>query len=258
MLNLLHACHLGIVKCTQKARDLTDIYDMISRCAICKKYQYRNHKEPLIPHDTSNVPRENLAADLFMRNNKSYLIVFDFYSRYFEVAVLSATTSADVIHHMKSFFSRHGIPKSILTDNGSEFTSYSFAQFFEVWKINHKTSSPLYPQSNGLAEKTVQTAKRLLTKALKTNRNPYLSILEYRNTPIGQEGSSTRLLMGRRLRKLISMTNKQLQPLTVKPSFVRRQFVQRRQNSKRFCDRNAKPLRLLQKGDRVHHQVGKT
>ena len=54
------------------------------------------------------------------------------------------------------------------------------------------------------------------------------------------------------------MTNKQLQPHIVRPSLVRRQFVQRRQNSKRFYDRNAKPLRPLQKGDRVHHQVGKT
>ena len=265
MLNLLHACHLGIVKCTQKARDLfywpglaSDIHDMISRCAICKEYQYSNQKEPLIPHDTSNVLWENLAADLFMWNNKSYLLVVDFYSRYFEVAVLYATTSADVIHHMKSFFSRHGIPKSIVTDNGSQFTSYSFAQFSKVWKINHKTSSLLYPQSNGLAEKTVQTAKRLLTTALKTNRNPYLNIFEYRNTPIRQEGSPAQLLMGRRLRKLISMTNKQLQQQTVKPSFVRRQFVQRRQNNKRYYDRNAKPLRPLQKRDRVHHQVGKT
>ena len=139
MLNLLHTCHLGIVKCSQKARDLFywpgltfDIYDMISKCAICKEYQYSNQKEPLIPHDTPNVPWENLAADLFMWNNKSYLIVVDFYSRYFEVAVLNATRSANVIHHMKSFFSRHAIPKSILTDNGSQFISYSFARFGQV------------------------------------------------------------------------------------------------------------------------------
>ena len=84
---------------------------------------------------------------------------------------------------------------------------YSFAQFCQVRKINHKTSRPLYPQSNGLAEKTVQTAKRLLTKALKTNRDPYRSALEYCNTPIGPEGSSAQSLMARRFRVLIPMTN---------------------------------------------------
>ena len=103
-------------------------------------------------------------------------------------------------------------------------------------------------------KKTVQTAKRLLTKALKTNRGPYLSILEYRNTPIGPEGSPAQLLMGRRLRELIPLTNKQLQPETVRPSFVRRQFVQTCQT----LLRNAKPLRPLQKGDCVYHLVGKT
>ena len=49
-----------------------------------------------------------------------------------------------------------------------------------------------------------------------------------------------------------------MQPQTLRPSFVRRQFVQRRQNSKRFYDRNTKILRPLKKRDRVHPQVGKT
>ena len=138
---------------------------MIPRCAICKEYQYCNQKEPLIPHDKPNVLWENLAADLFVWNNKSYLIVVDFYSRYFEVAVLNATTRADVIHHIKSFFSRHGIPKSILTDNGSQFTSYSFAQFCQVWKINYKTSSPLYSQSNGLAGKNCADCKTVVNQS---------------------------------------------------------------------------------------------
>ena len=73
----------------------SDNHDMISRCAICKEYQYSNQKEPLIPHDIPNVPWENLAADLFIWNNKSYLIVVNFYSRYFEVAVSNATISAE-------------------------------------------------------------------------------------------------------------------------------------------------------------------
>ena len=87
-----------------------------------------------------------------------------------------------------------------------------------------------------------KAAEQLLTKPLKTNRDPYLSILEYHNTPIAPEGSLAQLLMGIRLRELIPKTNKQLQPQTARPSLVRRQFVQRRQNSKRFYDCNAKPL----------------
>ena len=58
---------------------------------------------------------ENLFADLFMWSNNSYVIFVDFYSIYFEVAILNATTSIDVIHQIKLLFSKRGIPKSILT-----------------------------------------------------------------------------------------------------------------------------------------------
>ena len=53
----------------------------------------------------------------------------------------------------------------------------------------------LYPQANGLVEKEVQTVKKLLTKAKKDRRDPYLGLLEYRNTPIDDIGSLAQLLM---------------------------------------------------------------
>ena len=54
------------------------------------------------------------------------------------------------------------------------------------------------------------------------------------------------------------MTNEHLTPKTVKPSYVRQPYAQRRHNCKRSYNRHAKPLRPLQKGDRVHHRDGKT
>ena len=171
---------------------------MISRYAICKEYQYSNQKEPLIPHDNPNVPWENVAADLFMWNNKSYLIVVDFYSRYFEVAVLNATTSADVIHHMKSFFSRHGIPKSILTDNGSQFTSYSLAQFCQVWKINHKTSSPLYPQSNGPCRKNWVDCKTVVNQSSENQSRPISKHFRVSQHPDWTAGSPSSIVDGKK------------------------------------------------------------
>ena len=45
------------------------------------------------------------------------------------------------------------------------------------WGFQHKTSSPVYPQSNGLAERTVQTVKNLMQKAKASGEDPYLSLL---------------------------------------------------------------------------------
>ena len=58
------------------------------------------------------------------------------------------------------------------------YSSQEFKDFACAWDFEHITSSPLYPQSNGLAERTVQTAKALMDKAHAQRTDPYLSLLE--------------------------------------------------------------------------------
>ena len=78
--------------------------------------------------------------------------------------------------------------------------------------LNTLSPGPLYPQANGLVEKSVQTVKNLLTKAKQDNRDPYLGLLEYRNTPTDAVGSPAHFLKSRRLRSIISTSETQLQP----------------------------------------------
>lgn len=58
--------------------------------------------------------------------------------------------------------------------------------------ITQSTSSPTYPQTNGLAEKTVLTVKMLLTKAKQSGHDPYIASLNYRSTPVGGIDSPAR------------------------------------------------------------------
>ena len=74
--------------------------------------------------------------------------------------------------------SRHGIPEVVHSDNGPEFSSLEFQQFAKQYQFQHVTSSPRFPQSNGLVEHTVQTAEELLKKPYEDNKDPYLAILE--------------------------------------------------------------------------------
>ena len=89
-----------------------------------------------------------------------------------------------IVSGLKKQFARYGIPSVLVSDNGPQFTSALFQKFLKDWEIAHKTSSPNFPQSNGLAERTVQTAKDILTKTDLTGDDFKLAMLEYRNTPV--------------------------------------------------------------------------
>ena len=78
-------------------------------------------------------------------------------------------------------------------DNGRQFTSQEFQQFVQTNKIRHLTSNPLFPQGNGMAERTVQTVKHLMRSAT----DPYAALLAYRTTPLEHGYSPAQLLFGR-------------------------------------------------------------
>ena len=63
----------------------------------------------------------------------------------------------------------------IVPDNGPQYTSSEFQDFANKYEFEHVTSSPRYPQSNGKAESTVKTAKRIMEKALDAKSDPYLA-----------------------------------------------------------------------------------
>lgn len=127
-------------------------------------------------------PCERVASDLFQLNGKVYLLVVDYLSRYMEVHMLAiaTTTSVSIICALKAIFARHGIPSVLVSDNGPQYSSTEMQEFAEMYNFQHITSSPHYPQSNGMAERAVKTAKSLSEKSA----DPYMALLSYRATPL--------------------------------------------------------------------------
>lgn len=261
MLEKIHMGHMGMEKCKQRARDIMfwpgmskDIEMVVKTCETCQEHQPANVKEPMISHRIPDRPWQTVATDIFAWHGENYLVTVDYYSRFFELDRLTSTTSAAVVHKLKAAFARHGIPETVVSDNGPQYASKDFESFAQSWEFKHLTSSPHYPQSNGLAEKTVQTAKALMEKAKADRRDPYLSLLEYRNTPIDNFKSPSQLLMSRRLRSVLPNTNSQLQPEVVSYKDGHEKRQQRQQHQKRYYDRSSKPLSPLRNGELVRLQ----
>ena len=177
------------------------------------------------------------------------MLVVDYFSRYVEIAQLSPTRSTDVIVHLKSIFARHGIPETLVSDNGPQFSGHTMREFAVDYGFKHVTSSPKYPRSNGEAERAVQTVKNLLKKA----RDPYRALLAYRATPLSNGYSPAQLLMGRRLRTTVPAL-----PETLQPALPDLQALQHKERERRWIDakcfnqrHRARDLTKLSPGDHV-------
>ena len=71
-----------------------------------------------------------------------------------------------------------------MSDNGPCYTAEAFTKTMQEYRVNHITSSPHYPQSNGLAGKFVQTVKNLFDKAREEGADIYKALMIYCNMPL--------------------------------------------------------------------------
>ena len=134
-------------------------------------------------HEVPSRPWEKIATDIFTLDGKDYLITIDYCSNFWEVDRLPNTKASTTILKLKSHFARYGIPDQVISDNGPQFTSDEFTNFSRTWDFEHLTSSPGNSKANGKAESGVKTAKRMLKKSIRAGTDPYLAVLDYRNTP---------------------------------------------------------------------------
>ena len=128
--------------------------ELVCSCTACA-VERRNPSEPMIASENALRPWQKVGTDMFVYKKATYLLVVDYASSYVGIAKLAATTSPDVIMHLRSIFARHGIPETVVSDNGPQYASYEFARFASEEGFIHITSSPCYPQSNGKAERPV-------------------------------------------------------------------------------------------------------
>jgi hypothetical protein len=74
-------------------------------------------------------PWQRIAVDLMEFKKVQYLVVVDYFSRYIELSNLESTLSASIINHLKSIMARHGVPETLVSDNGPQFASKEFVVF---------------------------------------------------------------------------------------------------------------------------------
>ena len=215
----IHQGHQGIEACRSRAREFVfwininnDLKELVEKCDICQSQQ---NSTAIVQKYVSEVPPHpwhTLGSDLFYFQRIDFLVIVDYFSKYLIVRKIPNSTSSAVIKELGMIFSR--VWKAY---RSSEVTmdpatqAKEFRLFMQNWLIEHRTSSPHYPQSNGLAESMVKVSKNLIEKAAKQDLPWNRLLLDYRCTPISSEiPSPAEILFGRKLRSSISILPSQV------------------------------------------------
>eukprot|EP00253_Pinus_taeda_P013313 PITA_13313 len=105
-------------------------------------------------------------------NAKKYILVCtDYVTKWVEAKALVRATEHTVVNFLfEEIFVRYGIPREIMTDQGTQFTSKLVKDITDKYQIKHRRSTPYHPQANGKVESTNKTLEGIITKIVAMNR----------------------------------------------------------------------------------------
>ncbi len=198
------------------------IHENVRRwCAACRECQLVNPpaspKAPLRPLPLMQVPFERIGMDLIgplersARGHRFALVLVDYATRYPEAVALRNISATSVAEALFSMISRVGIPKEILTDQGTAFMSRTIRELYELLGIKSIRTSVYHPQTDGLVERFNRTLKRMIRKFVHEDAKNWDKWLEpllfaVREVPQASTGFSPfELLYGRQPRGVLDV-----------------------------------------------------
>ena len=206
-------------------------------------------------HEVPERPWQKVGVDIFTISSRNYLVTVDYLSGFYEVDFLPDMLSETVVCKLKYHFARYGIPDVVVSDNGPQFSADHFMKFARKWEFSHERISPGNSKANGAAEAAVKDAKKFMKKCSEEKSDPYLGLLNVRNTPTeGLSSSPAQRLLGRRTKTCIPTTTSRLQQPYSNLQADRERKEEKQNELAKRLDQHRHDLPPLQPGARVWMQ----
>lgn len=219
--------------------------------------------QPHLPPTTPEIPDRPfsaICADYFHHAGSSYLVVVDRFSGW-PIVASANKGAAGLAAVLRETFASFGIPDSLTSDGGPEFTAHSTTELLNNWGVQHRLCSAYNPHANNRAETAVKTMKRLISG----NTGPggtltsafYKALLTYRNAPAPDTKMSPAMcVLGRPIRDMLPTLPQKLRVPQDSPSESRRKIAMRKRQSTAHAkwSEHTGGLSPLKCGDRVHIQ----
>ena len=116
-------------------------------------------KEKIIHHDIPLRPWEVLGVDIFQLNNKNYLCIVDYHSKFLVIKKMEGLSAENLTAAVKIIFAEYGIPCRLMSDASSNFVSEKFRSFCSSLNIEQAVSSLYHYQSNGQVQGCIKFIK---------------------------------------------------------------------------------------------------
>ena len=157
-----------------------DVEEYCRKCQVCCRFKSVGNLSltPLRRHPDVSAPFERIHMDIVGpmgtsdKGNKYILIIIDVFTRYLVTVLLKSKEASEVA---RAFFNQvvcvHGIPKTVVTDQGKEFVNQIFKGVTERLQVNHATITAYRPSANGVIERTNYTVVNILRTLTEDNPN---------------------------------------------------------------------------------------
>ena len=192
--------------------------DVRNYCRSCDKCQRMSHKGrtkpvPLVKMPVFTEPFSRVSMDIIgplfpatSEGHKYVLTLIDFSTGFPEALPLKNIDSISVAEALLQIFSRVGIPREILSDRGTQFTSLLMAELHRLLGVKPLFTTPFHPQGNGRIERLHSTLKSILRKVCadrpkEWHRYLIPTLFALREIPSDRSGfSAFELLYGKQVR----------------------------------------------------------
>jgi hypothetical protein len=149
----------------------TDVGKFIKGCVKCQAC--KNIPIPSVPASSllPKGPWDIISIDLMgpyprtARQNESLLVVVDMFSKYVEMFALRTATAEKIVECLRQVCFRWGFPRTILSDNGSQFGSKHYLGWCQANCIHVFQIAVYHPQAN-MTERYNETIKQMIVTAI--------------------------------------------------------------------------------------------
>ncbi|CAM8917230.1 unnamed protein product [Rhodiola kirilowii] len=134
---------------------------------------------PILVNDVFDIWGIDFMGPFLVSCGYAYILVaVDYVSKWVEAKATRCDDAKTVVDFLRNIFCRYGVPKAIISDQGTHFCNRMMAATLKHYHVHHRISTAYHPQTNGQAEISNREIKGILEKMVNPNRKDFSQRLD--------------------------------------------------------------------------------